>query len=165
MISLTRKADYALVAMAELACRAPEVLSSAEIARRTSVPARMLANILHRLVQQGLVQSTSGARGGYQLARSAEEISLADILDVVDGPRRLTWCCHEQDRPDEHQCDLEDTCRIKGPVQLVHHTLRQLLGRYSLAQVAFNFVPLEMGSSIGGNGASGRTTSITKGKA
>ena len=80
------KAEYACIAMLELAARHgdPRPVRLADVADKHGIPQRFLVQILLQLKGAGLVASTRGAAGGYQLARSPEEISLADILGVVD---------------------------------------------------------------------------------
>jgi Rrf2 family transcriptional regulator, cysteine metabolism repressor len=80
------KAEYACLAMLELAARHgdPKPIRLADIAERHGIPQRFLVQILLQLKGGGLVASTRGAAGGYHLARSPDEITLLDILTVVD---------------------------------------------------------------------------------
>ena len=82
------KAEYACLAMLELAARHgdPKPIRLAAVADAHGIPQRFLVQILLQLKGAGLVASTRGAAGGYQLARPPEEISLADILGVIDRP-------------------------------------------------------------------------------
>jgi Rrf2 family cysteine metabolism transcriptional repressor len=84
------KAEYACVAMLELASRYgdPRPARLAEIANKHGIPDRFLVQILLDLKRAGLVESTRGAAGGYTLARSPEEVTLLDILKVVDPPEQ-----------------------------------------------------------------------------
>jgi Rrf2 family cysteine metabolism transcriptional repressor len=84
------KAEYACVAMLELAARFadPRPVRLADIAEKHGISDRFLVQILLDLKRAGLVDSTRGAAGGYALARPPEDISLADIIDVVDPPER-----------------------------------------------------------------------------
>ena len=145
MLSLTRKADYALVALAELARRAPVRISARRISQSVRIPLPVLSNILHRLLHEGLVTSTRGAQGGYLLSRQPNQISLVAVFDAIDGPVKLTMCCPTETDLDECSCNLEPTCQIKGPVQRVHHSLRRFLGQVTLAHVAFDTVPVNLG--------------------
>src|SRR5262245_57866828 len=84
------KAEYACVAMLELAARHadPRPVRLADISEKHGISDRFLVQILLDLKRAGLVDSTRGAAGGYALARAPEEISLADIIRVVDPPER-----------------------------------------------------------------------------
>lgn len=141
MLALTRKTDYALVAMAELARRVPSLVSAREIAQSVRVPLPVLTNILHLLLRRGLVVSTRGARGGYRLARGPERISLEDLIEAIEGPFRLTICCPSRQPLEDQPCDLEPTCRIRGSVRQVHRTLHQFLSGVTLNQIICDTVP------------------------
>ena len=78
--------------MAELA-RRPTQTSARQLAEEVGVPLPTVTNILHELMRSGLVTSTMGSRGGYALARPAERISLAEMIDALEGPVKLTACC------------------------------------------------------------------------
>lgn len=144
MLSMTRKADYALVAMSELARHAPKRLSARRIAEAVRVPLPVLTAILHQLLHQGLVTSTRGAQGGYCLAKPAGEISLGELIEAVEGPAKLTLCCSEESAAavGDTKCDLEVGCRIKEPLRRVHRSLQHFLSQVDLAYIAFDSEPV-----------------------
>ena len=88
-MNLSAKTEYACVAVLELAKRfgSPEPLQAKSIAERHHIPSRFLVQILHQLKGAGLVTSTRGAAGGYQLAHDPHQITLADVRTIVEGPR------------------------------------------------------------------------------
>lgn len=140
MLSLTRKTDYGLVALAGLARAAPAKLSAREIADESGVPLSLLMNILTELARHGIVESTRGAKGGYRLAQSPEEISLTQLIEALEGPVRLTVCCHGDEaapeaRMDPAECDLEESCPIKTPVRKVQLILQRFLDEVTLAHI------------------------------
>ncbi len=145
MLSLTRKTDYALVAMVDLADQADRRWSSRDIANRCDLPFPVLTNILKQLTQHGLVTAVRGPHGGYQLARRADEITLIDLIEAIEGPSRLTLCCQDSSETDAKSCDIESSCRIKSPVRKVHEGLRNVLGHVTLAQIACDDVPVDLG--------------------
>ncbi len=148
MLSLTRKADYAVMAMAELARRAPSRASARELASSLRVPLPVLTGVLHQLRLASLVGSTLGGRGGYTLARDAGEISLAEMIEAIEGPLRLALCCSDQTahgEADDATCDFESDCRIKEPVQRVHQGLRRFLQQVRLQHLAFGDEPTSLG--------------------
>lgn len=138
MLSFSRKTDYALVALAGLAAMSPGGASAHELADRLRLPLPVLRNILKRLAQHGVVVSTQGSAGGYRLARSADCITLADVVQAVQGPVRLALCCAPDQAAHErgHECRLEDSCRIKATVRTVHQRLMSFLGEVNLDQIA-----------------------------
>jgi Rrf2 family protein len=85
-VRVSAKADYAIRAMIELAVAGDGPVKAERIAQAQSIPIKFLENIMADLRQGGLVRSQRGADGGYWLARSAEEISLADVIRAVEGP-------------------------------------------------------------------------------
>jgi Rrf2 family protein len=145
VLSLTRKADYAVVALAELAASRPGKLSARELSDRTHVPLPVLTNILHQLLHHHLVTSTMGVKGGYCVARSPEQITLAEVIDAIEGGFRLALCCTEQPSSADPSCDLEHNCRVREPVRRVHSSLRQFLSRITLAQLVVGQTPVSLG--------------------
>ncbi len=144
MFLLTRKTDYALVAMSDLARRPFELASAREIAERSRVPLPVLTNILHALARYGLVVSARGVKGGYRLARPAEDITLADVIEAIEGPARLTVCAASSLEGADRRCRLESVCAIRGPALKVHRRLREFLSQVTLAEIAFEAEPCEM---------------------
>src|SRR5580765_2798870 len=98
MLRLSKKADYALIAMKHLALRGDAGSSSArEIAGAYDIPIELLAKVLQRLVRGGLLASHQGTRGGYQLARVPAQISVVDVIQAIDGPVAVTACSSSDD--------------------------------------------------------------------
>jgi FeS assembly SUF system regulator len=155
VLSLSRKLDYALVAMAELAGRQDETLSARQIAVKYGLPLPTLTNILKELAAGGLVISTRGSKGGYHLSRAAREITLADMIDTIDGPVRLTLCCHE-DGQEPAACDLESHCPTKQPLRKVHAMLQGFMQQVTLADLVCDTVQVRFDLAAAGAKA-GRT--------
>jgi Rrf2 family protein len=85
-VHVSAKVDYALRAMAELAAATRVPVTTERLANAQAIPAKFLESIMLELRHAGLVVSRRGAEGGYQLARPAAEISLADVIRAVEGP-------------------------------------------------------------------------------
>jgi Rrf2 family protein len=83
---VSAKVDYALRAMAELAAAPPGLMTAEQLASAQRIPPKFLESILSQLRSGGLVASQRGAVGGYQLARPAGEISIAEVIRVLEGP-------------------------------------------------------------------------------
>src|SRR5919198_2600200 len=108
MLRLSKKADYALMAMKHLAVRGDAAASSArEIAEQFNIPVELMAKVLQRLVRRGLLASHQGTRGGYQLARNPRQISVADVIQAIDGPVTVTACS-----TDDAQCEQFAKCNV-----------------------------------------------------
>ena len=92
MLRITKLADYATLILTIMAEDADSTIRSAVVAQRARLELATASKILKTLANAGLVASLRGPRGGYRLARSAETISLLDILQAIDGPFALTEC-------------------------------------------------------------------------
>ena len=93
MLRLSKKADYALLALSYMASpgRRP-VATAREMAERHVIPVELLAKVLQRLVRCGVLTSIQGTNGGYRLARPADAITVAQVVEAIDGPLMLTAC-------------------------------------------------------------------------
>lgn len=132
----TRKTDYALVALAGLAAREGESGASArDLAGRLHLPLPVLRNILKLLATHGLLVSTRGPSGGYRLARPAREVTLAEVIRIIEGPVQLVRCCPTSGQDEEPRCQLEDSCMIKGNVRTVHERLMRFLNDVTLDEL------------------------------
>ncbi len=140
MLTLTRKADYAMVAMTDLAHQDPAVVSSSDMAGRLRIPLPVLQNIMTELARHGLVTSARGPSGGFRLSRPATGISVAQVIEAVEGPFRLTICCGPELGHKDADCDIEDVCPIRDPVRKVHTLLEQCLSGVTLSELAFDQV-------------------------
>lgn len=117
-MQITRQADYALRAVLYLARSDPQArVSTAEIAREERIPATFLAKIVSQLSAIGVLQAMRGARGGVRLARPANEITLLEIVEAIDGPITLNECVITPEA-----CSLTETCPLR-PVWCEAHAL------------------------------------------
>jgi len=138
MLKLSKKVDYGLVLLSELHNGAAPA-SAREMAERYDLPQPMAANILKALCSGGIVTSTRGAQGGYALARSAQAISLADVVEALEGPLSLLDCT-EQGGGCEHQSG----CPTTTPIQRVQRRFRLFMAGYMLDEV-FGKAPAKAG--------------------
>lgn len=127
MLRISKLTDYATVLLAALSSEAAVPHSASGLAERTGISAPTVSKLLKELQRAGLVRSTRGARGGYQLARPAADISAAEIIDAVEGPVALTECAS-----DEGQCDLEASCSVGHSWQQVSLAIRRSLAEVPL---------------------------------
>ena len=130
---LSHLADYAVVLMTAAARRpAGARLSATELSGETGVPLPTAQKLMGQLAACGLLQSVRGAAGGFSLARQAGEISLADIVEAVEGPIALTMCSDSNN----HQCILDAHCRVKPHIGVVGRAVRGALGAVTLDTLA-----------------------------
>src|SRR6195256_1245725 len=132
MLRLSKKADYALIAMKHLALRTDSGSSSArEIAGLYDIPIELMAKVLQRLVQKSLLESHQGTRGGYKLARLPSQISVADVIQAIEGPVTVTACTTE-----EGQCEQFSKCNVRDPLYRVRERILAALGECTIAELA-----------------------------
>ena len=131
---LTHLADYAVVMMTAAARReAGARLSAAELSGETGVPLPTAQKLMGKLAIAGLLTSVRGAGGGFTLARPVTEISLADIVEAVEGPIAMTMCSGSDEASD---CALDAHCRVKPHMGIVGAKVRGALGAVSLQELA-----------------------------
>ena len=135
MLGLTRKTDYALIALTHMVRAGESVSSAREMATCYRMPLPLLMNVLKALTQSGLVRSSRGPKGGYTLAGNAEDITLSQLIDAIEGRPALVQCARDHDEP-EQGCDLVDVCPIRSPVHKVHNRLQRFLHEITLADIA-----------------------------
>jgi FeS assembly SUF system regulator len=130
---LSHLADYAVVLMTAAARRSAGArLSATELSGETGVPLPTAQKLMGQLAACGLLRSVRGASGGFSLAKAAQEISLADIVEAVEGPIALTMCSDSTN----HQCLLDAHCRVKPHIGAVGNAVRGALGAVTLTELA-----------------------------
>jgi len=130
MLRISKLTDYATVVLATLASDPERLQTAAALATRTRIAAPTVSKLLKQLHHAGLVVSTRGLHGGYQLARPATQISVAAILDALEGPITLTDCS-----AGHGQCGIEETCRVSRAWQRLNLVIRRSLHEVTLAQL------------------------------
>ena len=132
MLRLSKKADYALMAMKHLAMRPDAASASArEIAEQYDIPVELMAKVLQRLARHGLLTSHQGTRGGYRLSKPSTTISVADIIQAIDGPLTVTACSTEAEN-----CGQYAKCSVRDPLWRIKDRILAALATCSLQEVA-----------------------------
>ena len=129
---LSHLADYAVVLMTAAARRpAAARLSATELSLETGLPLPTTQKLMGQLAHCGLLTSMRGAGGGFALAKPAEAISLADIVEAVEGPIAMSACSDGK-----FDCALDAHCRVKPHMGIVGHAVRGALDAVSLQQLS-----------------------------
>jgi FeS assembly SUF system regulator len=131
MLRISKLTDYGTVVLACLAATPDRRLTATEVAERTRLGLPTVSKLLKCFHRAGLVASTRGMHGGYQLARPANRISAAAIIDAVEGPVAITECSG-----DHSACDLETSCSTGSAWQRINGAIRRSLDEISLAQLS-----------------------------
>lgn len=135
MLALTKKTDYALIAVSHMALAGDRVSSAREMANLYQLSLSLLMNVLKVLTRKGLIRSTRGSKGGYVLAHEAKNITMHRLIVAVEGPLRLARC-NARGRGHDDDCDLVETCPIRSPVRKVQQKLEEFLDSTTLAEIA-----------------------------
>jgi len=144
MLRLSKKADYALLSMRHLAAHHDRgAMSSRELAETYDIPTELLAKVLQKLVRGRLLVSVQGIRGGYGLGRPADRISVADVIQAVDGPLTVTACSDT-----DHSCDQYSKCNIRDPLWRLRERIVQAMGTVSMAELASDAERVELEQQV-----------------
>lgn len=153
MIKLSRRLDYAILAVSHLATRGRSTpLSARALADATRIPPAILANILKDLHRAALVRSARGVHGGYELAVAPEDLSVGGLLRALEGDVRLVECVPSAlsgvvaggvatggvalgDAPSRSSCQIESSCPIKAPLRRVHERIHEVLNSLTFDQL------------------------------
>jgi Rrf2 family protein len=131
LLKLTKKADYALMAMKHLAeCASEGSRSAKDVSDAYGIPPEALAKILQRLAKAGLLQSQHGTNGGYTLARPAHTISAFEVIQAIDGPLFITSCVTTRG-----ECDQSVRCNIREPLRKVNESIEAVLKRIKISHM------------------------------
>jgi len=131
MLRLTKRADYALIAMKHLASVDEGSASARAIAERYRIPSEILAKVLQRLVRCRLLASEHGTKGGYTLGRDPSRISVAEVVEAVDGPITLTTCSES-----DNDCEQYSACTVRDPLWQIRDRITESLESFSIADLA-----------------------------
>lgn len=128
MLALSKKVEYALIALLHMARqRGSDLATAKDMADHYAIPGELLGKVLQALARSRLINSTQGSRGGYHLQQPIERITLGQVIEAVEGPVLLTRC---QDDP--ATCGQFHACNIKQPIQQIHDQLVQFIHGISL---------------------------------
>ncbi len=139
MVKLSKKTDYALMALQYMATVQQEemnafnihrIVNTKEIAEEHMIPLELLAKVLQTLAKHEMIESQNGPKGGYVLAREPRNISISQVLEAIEGPLGIVDCYHEKD--DHAACEQMEHCNIRTPLLKVQESIMQLLSSMSI---------------------------------
>lgn len=129
---LSKMTDYAVVMMGHMGQSTGHVFAATQIADETGVPQPTVSKLLKELARGGLLTSIRGAAGGYRLDRTPEQITVAEIVQALEGPIALTACVDGAD----DSCNVESFCGMRGNWNKVNNAIRTALESVTLADMA-----------------------------
>ena len=131
MLRISKITDYGTLVLVYLASQAQDYpCPASEIAYKVHLSLPTVQKILKILRRAGLVNSSRGVGGGYQLSRAADEINAGEILDALEGPIAITECSH-----DEGQCQLESNCKVGSAWRKISQALLSALKEIRLSDL------------------------------
>ena len=131
MLRLNRMTDYAILVLGVLHGRPDVLLSSAQIAQHAQLTQATAAKIIKALGSAGLVATIRGTKGGCQLALPASAISIADVIEAIEGPIALTACVEGAEEP----CSVQQGCFMSGSWNHINGAIRSALDGVSLSDL------------------------------
>lgn len=133
MIKLSRLTDYAIVLLTQMALEGKGVYAASTLAEKTFLPLPTVSKVLKQLTKAGVISAQRGAAGGYVLAREASAISVASLIEAMDGPIAITDCAGSSE--DEGCCNVQATCPVRGNWDKVNVAIRAALEAVTLADM------------------------------
>jgi len=128
----TLETDYAL-RIVEFLARTPGRTGAQRISEENAVTLRFSLKILRKLVGRGIIRSYKGAQGGYEIALPLEDISLASIIETIEGPYRISRCLDEN-----HDCYRAEGCSYREVFSSISHDVRSRLSNISIKDIISN---------------------------
>lgn len=136
MLHFNRKTEYALISLEHMFRKQElglvDLTSTREISEHYLIPYPLLGKVLQRLAGKGLIKSVHGTKGGYALGKRPEDISVADVAEIFEGPLAMAECLKEE----KITCPQWDGCRIKNPLSELNHKIYHMLAGTSVADLA-----------------------------
>ncbi len=130
MLKLTKKIEYALIALQHMQGKSHnDITSVKEVADNFELPASLLAKVLQQLAKHKIVEPIQGPSGGYRLRKPLETIKLNDFIEIVEGPVGLVDCLKDPD------CSHVGTCNIRVPIERINNTIKDLFSNMTLADI------------------------------
>ncbi len=120
MLRLSKKVEYALMALRYIVVSKENIITAKEISSKYGIPHELLAKILQKLKKERILESIKGVHGGYRLQKSPDDIKLTDLIKSLDGDFSITECVHGQSEDD---CSMFNGCTIKSPVNKMQKEL------------------------------------------
>ena len=135
MLKLSKKADYALMALQYMASvqfgdlTKARVVNTKEIAEEHNIPVELLAKVLQALAKHDMIESHNGPKGGYILGKEPKSITIAQVLEAIEGPLGITDCYHEKEN---FLCEQLERCNIRTPLLKIQESIHQLLASMTI---------------------------------
>ena len=135
MLRMSKLADYAFVILSHMSLKSTEKWSASVLAAETTLPLPTVAKLMKVLAKNGIVVAQRGAAGGYSLSRKTKDISIAQIIEAVDGPIGLTECAGKAKGKTTCDCAMQTACPTRAKWGRVNRALRGALEGVNLSDL------------------------------
>ena len=129
MFKLTRKSEYALIALRHLQRNDDMLSTSREISQMYMIPREVLAKVLQKMVKLNYIDAYKGTSGGYKLKKSLKKIRLVEFIEKMEGPLGLVDCNINDN------CDQISHCTIKMPINKINENIKSVLNKIKIADI------------------------------
>ena len=136
MIKVSRMADYAVLLVCKMSKNEDKFYSANELSLNTSLKTTTINKILTKLTKANITSSIRGVTGGYKLAMGADDISVGNIIDIIDGRVALTVCV---EKGENNNCELESVCTSRSNWQVINNAVCNALNSISIEEMANPF--------------------------
>lgn len=132
MIKLSRKMEYALMSLKHMSSKPPDGLTTAkEISLSKNIPFDVTSRVLQIMAKQKVLESIQGVQGGYKLLLNPKQISLYQILEMIEGPQGIVKCATSE----EMTCEFQESCNVHSPLKLINEKILSLCKSIPIADV------------------------------
>lgn len=132
MISITKHSDYAIVMLAHLAKKPDALVSAKEISEGSKLPYPTVSKLLKLLVKSELLSSIQGSHGGYRLKKNPIDISVASVIEAIEGPISMTECA----TGDHGKCKTQDSCSIQPHWMTINGVIKKSLENLAISTLS-----------------------------
>jgi Rrf2 family protein len=133
MNKLNRKVEYSLMALKHMSRKMPGELTSAkEVADSYQAPFDATARVMQLMAQSGILRSSPGVQGGYQITKDLSKVTLHDLMELIQGPTQIAKCLHKQE-----PCEIQSSCNIVSPVHALNQKLNDFYKNVTLKELLF----------------------------
>ncbi len=133
MNKLNRKVEYSLMALKHMSRKMPGELTSAkEVSDSYQAPFDATARVMQMMAQSGILRSSPGAQGGYQITKDLAKVTLHELMELIQGPTQIAKCMHKQE-----PCEIQNSCNIVSPVHTLNQKLNEFYKNVTLKELLF----------------------------
>jgi Rrf2 family protein len=129
MLKLSKKTEYAIIALLDMAGNGQDQLTTVrDLSQKYNIPRELMGKVMQSLAREGLIISQQGVKGGYKIVKKPGDININSVIQAVDGPISLVDCkIHDRD-----SCEQIEFCNIKSPMNYIHSQLLSLFNGITL---------------------------------